>query len=132
MANKKIGLFDIDNVLFNDGKFIENKRIELARIFNISIDEVKKADMKAADETKVELGVFSIAVYAQKLSAALGMPQKTAEIDKLFESDLIYKDCLYSDVIACLDKLSKRYTLGIFSQGDARLQRNKLEKTSIV
>ena len=28
--------------------------------------------------------------------------------------------------------MSKRYTLGIFSQGDARLQRNKLEKTSIV
>lgn len=122
-------LFDIDGVLFDSEKFGKLIRAEFVKILNISEEELIRAnaDYYAKLETTTDFNPREITSY---LAEHFDADQKA--LDQVFwENDEIYKGAIYQDVSEALKKLSGKYTLGIFSQGNEELQRKKLDASGI-
>jgi len=101
---KPIVLFDIDSTLLNGAKVRSFTAAHLIRKFS-------KADLRG-------LGYL-----------IFGRPRdflNSPTVKNSFLAPKYYQDALFEDVLPALKELKGRASLGIFSQGFARLQRTKL------
>lgn len=122
-------LFDIDGVLFDPEKFGRLIRAEFVKLLKVDEEELIRAnaDYYAKLETTTDFDPRDITAYI-----AFRFKSDPKVLDRVFwENDEIYKSSIYEDVYDALKTLSGSKTLGIFSQGNAELQKRKLSAGGI-
>jgi len=127
--DKKIILFDWDDTLFSKTEYKKNLRGNLARICNVSEDEILKFE-EDYFESLSNSGDFQIDNFVE--SFANKFNKKIDLIDFSSDKLKIYSNALFSEVISVLEKLKNNFTLGIYSQGFPSLQIIKIESSGIV
>lgn len=131
MKEKTPVLLDIDYTLFDDQKFILEKRRALARLLNIEPSKMEKIDMQAADATIHNKGTLVPLNYSMELAKIIGQPELKTKIKTVFDDKDIYLGAIYPETVSALKSLITKFRLGIFSEGDTGLQLAKLDKTGI-
>jgi hypothetical protein len=122
-TQKPIILFDIDNTLFMTRKFLNETPITISKKFKLNQKEIieiagryENSLPKPTDFTYFRL----IDIIAEKYQL-----EKLRLEHTVF--DYIHFDkFLFNDVLPSLKELSKKYVLGIFSEGDIKYQTEKL------
>ncbi|HVZ67695.1 MAG TPA: HAD family hydrolase [Patescibacteria group bacterium] len=125
----KVVLFDIDGTLFNPEKFGKLIRLEFVKLLGIEEEELVRAnaDYYANLETTTDFNPRDIVAH---IADRFGADPEA--LNKVFwQNNQIYKESLYPDVLDTLKRLSKKHTLGIFSQGNEELQTRKLNASDI-
>jgi FMN phosphatase YigB (HAD superfamily) len=106
----KIVLFDIDHTLFNTATFVDNVYKTHANLLN------KEAFYKTMEEIKIGLD------QALEEEGTI----KASIVKALWDQANLASN-FYEETPETLESLSKKSTLGIFSKGDERFQKKKLE-----
>lgn len=121
-------MFDIDRTLLDTQKF----KILFPRIFS------KELDIEERDFETAELGYLSSLEsstdfyhidYLSFLSRKLRVP--LSNLKRIYLDKNLFKKSLFKDTITVLEKLHRKYTLGIFSEGIESFQVLKLKKSGI-
>ena len=131
MKEKAPVLLDIDYTLFDNQKFILEKRRALARLLNIEPSRMEEIDMQAADATIQNKGTLVPLSYSMELAKIIGQPELKTKIEAVFDDKDIYLVAIYPETVSALKSLITKFRLGIFSEGDTGLQLTKLDKTGI-
>jgi len=126
-------LFDIDHTLLDTDKLrkcIQYKR--LPALFGVSALELEKITAKYTSTLKSSIE-FSPRVYVQFLVERLKLERNIQKIALEFflNNERDFKAALFAEVLSSLERLSKEFLLGIFSEGDLEFQQAKLEKSGI-
>jgi len=127
---KKLILFDIDRTLIDTGKLSRNLSNVLHKKCNVSLDNF----LLVKDEYKNGLSSttdFSPQKFCRLLSIKFNTDYKEL-LRSYYHEPLVYQGILYPDTIPALQRLSKDYNLGIFSEGFYRFQITKLKFTKIL
>ncbi len=129
MKKQKIILFDIDNTVFDKNNFKKMiyKKIEdalLEKGIKTTENDLKKIYADAIREA----GYFNPELFIRIINAKFDIKLPSDYLEKNISTENLKKN-LYSDTKIILDRLSinKETVLGIFSKGDDRFQRNKIE-----
>jgi FMN phosphatase YigB (HAD superfamily) len=122
-------LFDWDDTLFSKVEYKKNLRSNLARICEVSGEEIFRVEdeyfksLKRSDDFQIENFVKS---FENKFNKKINLENFSS--DKLG----IYSTALFPETIAVLDKLKKNgFKLGIYSQGFTSLQKIKIKSSGI-
>lgn len=128
LMKKKIILFDWDDTLFSKAEYKRNLRINLARICEVSKEEIFDFEEKyfknlsRSDDFQIDNFVES---FSQKFGKKIEM--KDFSSDKLG----IYSKALFPETISVLNNLKNDFTLGIYSQGFVNFQKIKIKSSGI-
>jgi FMN phosphatase YigB (HAD superfamily) len=128
LMNKKVILFDWDDTLFSKAEYKKNLRSNLARICEVSEEEIFEFEEKYF-ENLTRSDNFQIDDFVKSFS-----DEFNKKIDlKDFSSDKlgIYSKALFPESINTLKKLKNNFQLGIYSQGFDSLQRIKIKSSGI-
>lgn len=126
--NRRVILFDIDYTLYNTQGFREFLADKLEEDFNVASEkwlevyEKHKATLKNRSDFRPDK-------FLQLISQETGIPY--TKLRKYYYKDTIHKAVIFEEVEEILEKLSKGYKLGIFSEGFKRYQKQKLKKGKI-
>ena len=128
LMNKKIILFDWDDTLFNKAEYKKKLRGNLAKICEVSEEEIFEFEQKYFDNL-VRSGDFEINDFVKSFGQKFGKKIKLEN----FDSDKlgIYSKALFPDSISTLNNLKNKFKLGIYSQGFIDLQKIKIESSGI-
>ena len=122
-------LFDIDGTLFDPEKFGKLIRAEFVAILGTSEEDLIRAnaDYYAGLESSADFNPHDITAHLASVFKA-----DRSVLDEVFwNNDRIYKESLFPDAKPCLERLSGKNTLGVFSQGNHELQNRKLQACGI-
>jgi phosphoglycolate phosphatase-like HAD superfamily hydrolase len=128
--NNSILLFDIDYTLFNTDIF-RNKIIE-ETLSQFKLDEkrVRKFYFEYERNINTPVGI-NIKHFTEEIGKEFNLsPELLFSI--MMDRKRLYLESLYPDTITTLTLLSKKYLLGIFSQGYRSFQENKLKQCGII
>jgi len=126
--NKKIILFDWDDTLFSKYLYKKNLITNLARVCKITEEEATKIDDEYLNNL-AKSGDFKIKNFLKTF--------ENKSLEKIYVKDFntdklgIYSSSLFSETIEILEKLKKKYRVGIYSQGYVSLQRLKIKYSGI-
>lgn len=127
--NKKIVLFDIDYTLFDVKHFDKNFHAYLAKLFSLDEKLVKEESIKTIIALIKEEHFLDIDKYLSILLSKFKMEKHAKEIEEFLFGKDFFKEGFYPDVEFTLRTLKDMVRLGIFSQGDERLQGAKIEQS---
>lgn len=131
MKEKAPVLLDIDYTLFDNQKFILEKRRALAYLLNIEPSRMEEIDMQAANATIQDNGTLVPLNYSTELAKIIGQPELKTKIRAVFDDKDIYLMAVYPEIVPTLKSLATKFRLGAFSEGDIGLQLAKLNNTGI-
>ena len=126
--NKKIILFDWDDTLFSKVEYKKNLRSNLARICEVSEEEIFNFEEKYFDNL-IKSDDFQIDDFVKSFSQKFGKEIKLEDFDS--DNLKIYSRALFSDTIPTLNILKNDFRLGIYSQGFVDLQKIKIKSSGI-
>lgn len=121
MKNKII-LFDIDRTLFDTQTFLKDFDSEISFKIDINLNELDEIK-NLYDEIKVDFGYFLYPEYIKRIYKKY--PSLKNKLDYFFEKDNINK-YLFPDSKVLFEL--KDIRRGIFSEGDLKFQRSKIDK----
>lgn len=123
---QRIIFIDIDRTIFDAELFLQDFYKELTAKFGLNdedIDEIKNIYKDVKNKT----GYFAPNLFLEKITNSFSNISP-GDIENLFWGDLIQKH-LYPDSDALLG-ISNTIKIGIFSKGDEKFQKKKIEKFS--
>lgn len=125
---KKIILFDWDDTLFSKNLYKDNLITNLTRVCEITKEEALKTDDEYFNNLK-KSGDFKIEDFLKTFENKFGKKINLEDFntDKLG----IYSKSLFSETIEVLEKLTNKYSFGIYSQGYISLQKLKIKHSGI-
>lgn len=125
---RKLILFDWDDTLFSKVEYKKRLRNNLARICEVSEEEIFKFEEKFFENLK-RSDDFQIKKFVESFSEKF---DKKIEL-KDFSSDnlKIYSGALFTKTISVLEKLKDNFDLGIYSQGFVDLQKIKIRSSGV-
>lgn len=125
---RKLILFDWDDTLFSKVEYKKRLRNNLAKICEVSEEEIFKFEEKFFENLK-RSDDFQIKKFVESFSEKFN---KKIEL-KDFNSDnlKIYSGALFSETISVLEKLKDNFDLGIYSQGFVDLQKIKIRSSGV-
>jgi len=127
MQNKVV-LFDIDHTLFNTDKYQKEAFEKIALLFGEKPAEEVISSAKEVYLKIREVDIFHPYRFGQKLNEFLVGNVNPEKIAAIFEDKNFLASCVYDDIHATLETLSKNdLTLGIFSTGEKKLQMEKID-----
>lgn len=115
---KKLILLDLDNTLFDSASFRKRLFRRIGRLFEKDCETVYDTLLR-------ETGVFDPDVFIERLHQRIEK-EKRAEMLRLIFDPRSLKHSFHKEAIVTLKALSKLGEVGIFSQGEEKLQRAKL------
>lgn len=126
----KILLFDIDYTLFDTDIFRSTSLREIALRCNLDGKRVREfyAEYRKGDQNPAGINMKH---FAEQIGKEFNL-SPTSLFSIVMDTQKLYRDSLYSDVIKILTILSKEYPLGVFSQGYREFQENKLKQCGII
>ena len=127
---KCILLFDIDFTIFNTARFKKKITEYIYYYFHLDKKNVELFDKQYQENIKDMIGI-NIKDYSEKLGERFSLPSEKI-YSLIMDNQNLYIHSLYPDTLPVLSVLSKKYTLGIFSQGYESFQMNKLIKMNIL
>lgn len=116
---KKLILLDLDNTLFDSASFRKRLFRRIGRLFEEDCEIVYATLVR-------ETGVFDPDVFTERLHACIEGESRREEIIQLIFDPRGLRGSFHKEVMATLATLSKLGEVGIFSQGEEKLQRAKL------
>lgn len=129
MTKPKIVLFDIDYTLFDTSVFKEtiNKKIT-DKIDNRSFKNLDNKINNIFLKSREKTGYFNPRHFISMVNAQLKVNLPLSFLDRNLNDNSLYEN-LYDDVKNVLEDLSKDSNLfiGVFSGGDIRFQKSKIE-----
>lgn len=129
LNKKPIVLFDIDYTLFDVAHFDVNFHKKLAEMFSLDEKLVKEESIKTIIILIKEDHFLDIDKYLSLLLPKFKLEKHAKQIEEfLFEKDF-FKEGFYPDVELTLKTLKNMVRLGVFSQGDTRLQGAKIDQS---
>jgi len=123
-------LFDIDSTLFDTDKFKKNIVEELAAHFHLEREHFSQFDANYHDKIQTVIGI-NIKDYTEQVGKEFSLSPEVI-FSRIMKNKKLYTESLYPDTVSALITLSKKYTLGIFSQGYRSFQENKLKQSGIL
>ena len=121
--DKKVILFDWDDTLFSKTKYQQNLSETLARVCGMSSEAVWNLEEEYFNSLN-KSGDFRVdkllEFVCQKSGKQIDLTNFIADNPK------IYSEALFSEVVTVLEKLKKKFILGIYSQGFIDLQKTKI------
>lgn len=128
--NNSILLFDIDYTLFNTDIF-RNKIIE-ETLLQFKLDEKRVRQFYFEYERNIHTPVgINIKHFTEQVGKEFNLSPELL-FSMMMDRKRLYLESLYPDTISTLVLLSKKYVLGIFSQGYRSFQENKLKQCDIL
>lgn len=120
---KPILLLDIDQTLINTEKFKFDTSTSLSEYLNTSTEQFNEVSQRYISSLKYSSD-FNYQTYLRTIADSYdrGFPR----LEKIFLSKTILSHCLFPETKRVLRKLSKKYTLGIYSEGFLDFQTKKL------
>jgi hypothetical protein len=126
--SKKIILFDWDDTLFSKAEYKKNLRSNLARICEVSEEEIFEFEEKYFDSL-ANSGDFQIDDFVKSFSQKFN---KKIDLEDFSTDRLgIYSKALFPETVGVLNKLKTNFRLGIYSQGFDSLQKIKIRSSGI-
>ena len=126
--DEKIILFDWDDTLFSKAEYKKNLRGNLARICEVSEEEIFELEEKYFDNL-INSGDFQIDDFVRTFSQRFN---KKINLEDFSTDRLgIYSRALFPETIGVLNKLKINFQLGIYSQGFDSLQKIKIKSSGI-
>ena len=126
---RKLILFDIDSTLIDTHKLWDLRRLNLVKTLNISKEEIKEVE-KDYKEYLPSTHDFDPDEYVQRLQQKFGVD--ILLIKPAFFDKGAYFKSLFPETVSVLKKLSKKYVLGVFSEGVLNNQMMKLALSGII
>lgn len=125
---KKLVLLDLDNTLFDSSSFRKSLFEKIGNIYAKGKEAKNIAVIcrEIADDLVVEFGLLDPRIFLQRLGSRMGRRGEGAVLKLIFDVKYLATH-VHKEVVAVLGKLAKFGEIGIFSQGDGRLQRAKLQ-----
>jgi len=128
LMDEKIILFDWDDTLFSKAEYKKNLRGNLARICEVSEEEIFELEEKYFDNL-INSGDFQIDDFVRTFSQRFN---KKINLEDFSTDRLgIYSRALFPETIGVLNKLKINFQLGIYSQGFDSLQKIKIKSSGI-
>jgi len=128
LMDGKIILFDWDDTLFSKVEYKKNLRSNLARICEVSEEEIFEFEEKYFNGL-INSGDFQIDDFVNSFSKKFN---KKIDLEDFSTDRLgIYSSALFPETIGVLNKLKINFRLGIYSQGFDSLQRIKIRSSGI-
>ncbi len=121
---KKIIFFDIDGVLFDSRRFLNDFYIQLSQKLNLTQENIQELE-NFYHEVKKEKGFFDPESLLNKISLNFLITKE--ELDKLWWDDVRFQQCLLVN-LEFFEKLQEKAIIGIFSKGEKTFQNRKLEE----
>lgn len=121
---KGIILFDIDRTILNNAKL---RDFIIEGVLDVIGKEKHDVFLKAWNKYVTSLSrdrEFDPAGFAKTLASIL-KKDLSSQIEEAFYKENIFKDSLFSDTPVVLEQLSKKYDLGVFSEGTGKFQNFK-------
>ncbi len=128
MKKDTVVLFDIDYTLFDTELFRGKLYKAISDVLNFSQMELTKVQQEALDYVRIEVGYFHPVKFSEFLSSALGREKEKDSILKALFQPEIFLDNYYEETEEILRVLSQKVTVGIFSKGHTRFQKEKIRK----
>jgi len=128
MQNKPVVLFDIDYTLFDKDIFLDSLFISVGNLFGMERNEITEIGKLAYKENIVELDHFDPKYFSLKIAENLDKLQDLARIEDLVLEKYNNPESLYPETLDTVNKISEIATVGIFSKGHDRFQKNKINK----
>ena len=129
MTKPKIVLFDIDYTLFDTSVFKRtvNKKIK-DKVINNKLKNLDKKIDNIFLKSREQNGYFNPRHFISMINSELELNLPLSFFEKSLSDDSLYEN-LYNDVKAVLEELSKDKSLfiGVFSGGDIKFQKSKIE-----
>lgn len=130
IAQEKRLYLDIDGTLFNSNLFgegIKKRFTEVCKTTSGHLSEITSRYFRVLSSGTD----FNPDDFLRYIAKVYGLPPSV--LTEIFWDDtLLYKQSLYAETSEILLNLSKTNTLGIFSEGFPRFQKNKLVKSGII
>lgn len=126
---KNIILFDIDNTLI-DTNLLRKNFAKKVKDLHIEENIINKVNRKYINKL-VKTSEYNPVKHLYYLKNDINASTWNQLINFFFSDDEFYKNTLYPDVVPTISSLSRKYILGIFSEGNISFQINKLMKTHI-
>ncbi len=123
---KKTVLFDIDYTLFNTEEYRKNLYSTLSSNLGYDKNTLDTIGHEIYEVVKKEQGYFDPKIFSEQLAFKIGKKEDAATIKEAIWDTKHFSNNLYEETGEILKILSKRATIGIFSQGYDEFQRAKL------
>lgn len=127
---KTILLFDIDYTIFNTDRFKKKINEYIYHYFHLEKNSFELFDKQYQENIRDVIGI-NIKDYSEQLGTTFSLPPDRI-FNLIMDNQNLYLHSIYPDTLPALTLLSKNYILGIFSQGYADFQMNKLTKMRIL
>lgn len=123
-------LFDIDSTLFDTDCYNRKVTQFICDYFHLDKNSIFQFDKQYRENIKSVIGI-NIKDYSEQLGKQFSLSCEKV-FNLIINSKNLYVYSLYKDTLPALSLLSKKYTLGVFSQGYVSFQMNKLTKMGIL
>lgn len=125
---KKLIILDLDNTLFDSTSFRTKLFQKIGKTLGrgTEVEKIVLLCQGIYESLIGEFGLFDPDIFLEKLLLKIRKQNKREEIMKLIFDSKSLKTHLHQDVMSTLTTLSSVGEIGIFSQGEARLQQAKL------
>ncbi|MFA6005794.1 MAG: HAD hydrolase-like protein [Patescibacteria group bacterium] len=130
MNIKPLILFDLDWTLINVSKLKQALYVLLAAVCKTEASKIEK-EFEQYISTLVSRTDFSVEELTEHLTRKYQVPQ-SAILTAITGTKQIYSSSLYPEVAATVEKLSSKYTLGIFSEGTSLWQKTKVTLSELL
>jgi len=122
---KKITLFDLDHTLFDSASFRQSLFKLLAK--NIGKEELIEESQRLYETLLANDGVFNPDKFLSILLEKVEATHKKAELMDIIFDDNHLKEFIHTDVLTSLTKIAQISEIGLFSQGEEKMQRAKIK-----
>jgi len=126
---KKIVLFDIDYALFDVSYFDKNFYQELSPIIGIEKDVLRNKAIEIIVKLVKEEDYLDIDKFTETLLVAFNKKEYINKVEELLFRSSFFKNGIYKEVHKVLLNLKGVVDIGVFSQGDPKLQWAKIEQS---
>ena len=129
MKNKPIVLFDIDYTMFDVRHFDKSFHAYISKIFGIDAKTIQDLSFKTILGLIEKEHFLDIDKYLKILLSGLGKEKHLKEIEEFLFGKDFFKHGFYPDVEVTVRTLNEMFRLGVFSQGDNKLQGAKISQS---
>ena len=129
MNKKPIVLFDIDYTMFDVKHFDNNFHAYLSKLLDVDQKKVQDLSIKTILGLIKQEHFLDIDKYLKILLSGLGKEKYLKEIEQFLFGKDFFKRGFYPDVEVTVRTLKEMFRLGVFSQGDKKLQGAKINQS---
>lgn len=131
LSNKKnkVVLFDIDYTLFDVAYFDTHFHTYLSQLLSIKLLKIHTISLNIILNLVEQESYLDVDKYISQLLKELGAKEYIKEVESFLFGALFFKEGFYKEVSESLEELSKIAKIGIFSQGDSKLQGAKIDQS---